>query len=306
MQPLYTPKRGREGRTEPMRVMVFFSGGASSMKYMLENDTKHGRLYKVAAAFTDKPSAERGINLASQHDVPVVVFDRREFYKRKNLDPKIFDSRKFYYEEVLRKIEDFKPDVIALSGYMHIISDPLLDEYENRILNVHPADLSILKKRKGDRCLLPVEVFYAGKKGTKEVLEMIVSRGLERAYKGEDAVTDAVLNGEEFTKSTVHIATEHFDEGPILVQSKKFPVDTKFVSRKLRMRDWSSLVDYAHRLQEEMKWEGDGPAYAKAMEFVSQGRLAVDEFVVFLDGKELPYHGFQLEGHLNQEGDLII
>lgn len=289
MQALYTPESG-----EKMKVMVFFSGGASSMKYMLENDSNHGELYEVVAAFTDNPSAEKGVGIAKGHDVPDIVFDRKAFYRQEDLDPKIFDNRKFYYEMVCERIKEFKPDIIALSGYMHIISDPLLGEYENRIFNVHPADLSKLKRKGQSEILLPLDIFDFGNLKVKGVLRNIKKENFERAYKGEDAVADAVLNGEMFTKSTVHIATEDFDEGPILVQSKGFPVDRKFVSRKLRMRDWGAVVDYAHDLQEKMKWEGDGPAYAKAMELTSLGKLSLDRLIVLLDGLELPYYGLQL------------
>jgi len=279
---------------EPMRVMIFFSGGASSMKYMLEDDPNHGNLYKVVGAFTDKQSAEKGIGIAKDKEVPVITFDRKTFYQEENLDPKVFDNRKFYYEQVCRDIELFRPDIIALSGYMHIVSDPMMSEYENRIFNVHPADLSKLKRKGQSEILLPLDIFDFGNFKVKGVLINIKKENLERAYKGEDAVADAVLNGEKYTKSTVHIATEDFDEGPILVQSKGFPVDRKFVSRKLKMRDWGAVVDYAHELQEKMKWEGDGPAYAKALELTSLGRLSLDGFTVLLDGLELPYYGFQL------------
>jgi len=289
MQTIYTPENGKK-----MNVVVFFSGGASSMKYMLENDPNHGKLYEVVAAFTDTPSAEKGKEVASKHDVPLIEFDRKNFYRQEDLDPKIFDNRKFYYEAACEMIKQHKPDVIALSGYMHIISDPLLGEYENEIFNVHPADLSILKRKYQGEVLLPLDVFALGDMDVKSVLGVIKKLNFERAYKGEDAVADAILNVEGYIKSTVHIATEDFDEGPMLVQSKAFSVDRKFVSRKLRMREWGSLVDYAHELQERMKREGDGPAYAKALELTSLGKFAVDEFTVFLDGEELPYHGFQL------------
>jgi folate-dependent phosphoribosylglycinamide formyltransferase PurN len=288
MQVLYTPESGKK-----MKVVVFFSGGASSMKYMLENDSNHGELYEVVAAFTDNLSAEKGVGIAKNHGIPDIVFDRKVFYRQGDLDPKIFDNRKFYYEMVCERVKEFKPDIIALSGYMHIISDPLLGEYENRIFNVHPADLSILKEKDQGEVLLPLKVLHIKDMDVKNALSLI-KENMERAYKGEDAVADAVLNGEKYTKSTVHIATEDFDEGPILVQSKGFPVDRKFVSRKLEKREWGAVVDYAHDLQEKMKKEGDGPAYAKALELTSLGKLSLDRFTVLLDGLELPYYGFQL------------
>jgi folate-dependent phosphoribosylglycinamide formyltransferase PurN len=296
MQNIYSLKINQKNEIiEPMRVVFFFSGGASSMKFILEKAPHYGKFYKIVCAFTDNPLAEKGKNVAISHNIPLIVFDRKTFYREKNLDPKIFDSRKFYYEEVLKKIGKYNPDLIALSGYMHIISDPLLNEFKNRIFNVHPADLTILKKKtQNAEFSLPIEVIHAGKMDVKSVINLIKKENLERAYKGEDSVADAILNGEKYTKSTVHIATEDFDEGPIIVQSKEFPVDENFILRKLKSRNWSAIIEYAHKLQETMKWEGDGPAYAKALELTAKGRLSIHDFSIYLDGEELPYCGYQL------------
>ncbi|NIO20665.1 MAG: hypothetical protein GTN76_07980 [Candidatus Aenigmarchaeota archaeon] len=299
MQLLYKPRTDESGSIdEPMRVMVFFSGGASSMKYMLENDPNHGKLYKVVAAFTDKQSAEKGIGIAKDKEVPVIILDRKTFYQEKNLNPKVFDNRKFYYEQVCRDIEQFDPDIIALSGYMHIVSDPLLSEHESHVFNVHPAPLHIFRKAK-EEFYIPFEVFRAGEGGipsdVKSLLEIIKKNGWKRAYTGPDAVTLAVLNGEEYTRATVHILTKEVDGGPILVQSKKFPVKRKSVTRKLREWNIGAVADYARDdLQDEMKWGGDGPTYAKALELTSKGRLAIDDFTVSLDMEELPYYGFRI------------
>jgi hypothetical protein len=226
--------------------------------------------------------------------VPVAGLGRKKFYKQGGMDPDDPASREAYYEEVLGMVGDFGPDLIALSGYMHIVSDPLLKEYGNRIFNVHPADLAILRS-KGKGPVLPVETVPEGHMDAISIIRDMERLGMERAYKGEDAVADAVLNGEEFVRSTVHIATEVFDEGPIVVRSKRMPVDTEYVKKKLGMRDWGSIVGYAHGLQNELKLEGDGPAFAKALELAALGMLGLDGQTVCLDGKPLPYGGYVLE-----------
>ncbi len=272
MQQLYVPKE------TPMNVVVFFSGGASSLRAMLQ-DSNYGRLYRVTGAYTDKEDAG-GRKLCKENKIQDLYISRRDFYRQNGLDPKDWSARKRFYEMLRREIWQFKPDIIALSGYMHIVTDPLLAEYKSRVLNVHPADLTVFNGE---------DVFRldSSQLSPAEVRKIVDSKGLSRKFKGEDAVYDAIVAGEPATRSTIHIATEDFDEGPIVVQSKAFIVDQDAIQKP-------GLREYASSLQDRMKSEGDGPAYLKALELISQGRLTVDSETLFLDGRELPYCGFRL------------
>jgi len=279
-----------------MNVVVFFSGGASSLKAML-HDENYGKLYKVTGAYTDKEDA-KGRQLCRDHDIPDLFFSRKDFYSQHGLDPKNWDSRRKFYEMLAKEIEQFHPDLICLSGYMHIVTEPLLTEYEDRILNVHPADLTII----GGDGFPQLDVSQASSKKVRELMEHFK---LHPIFKGEHVVYDAIAAGETYTRSTVHIAAEDFDEGSIIVQSKPFEVDPLIHEKALRGL-FDGLQDYSFSLQEKMKIEGDGPAYLKALEFISQGCLLSEAFnltvegrekrftTLFLDNKELPYCGYRL------------
>jgi folate-dependent phosphoribosylglycinamide formyltransferase PurN len=288
-----------------MRVVVFFSGGASSLRAML-GDENHGRLYRVTGAYTDKEDA-KGRQLCRDNGIPDLFISRKKFYSDRGLDPKNWDSRKRFYEMLARELEQFNPNVICLSGYMHILTDPLLTEYESRILNVHPADLSILSSPAVQR--LDVSGLPA-----REAKKLAKTNDLSRKLKGENAVYDAIIAGENFTRSTIHIATEDFDEGPIVVQSKPFPVASQAriaselarsfapgheavpgIHEKLLKGVTDALQEYSSSLQGTMKTEGDGPAYLKALELFFKGRLSSDGETLLLDDAELPYCGLRLE-----------
>lgn len=126
---IYVPKNG------PMKVVVFLSGGGSSLKAMLE-DENHENLYNVVGCYTNKEDAT-GRELAENAGIPVV-------YKEITAKAHDVEALESEYTEVLKLIEKFDPDLIALSGFMRIITKPVLTEYKNRILNVHPARLEIL------------------------------------------------------------------------------------------------------------------------------------------------------------------
>ena len=277
-----------------MRVAVFFSGGASSMQAMLK-DPNHGSLYEIVAAFTNKDECA-GMEIAGTAGIPVVQRNFRKFCEEKGIDPKDLEQRSAYYEAVIEDLSPYTPDIVCLSGFTgpgSIIVEPFLTEYADRILNVHPADLAILasKESTGSR----VARLYAGKLSSEQVVLLMAENNLERRYKGEDAVYDAVISGEEFTRSSVHIAREEFDEGPLLVQSKRFSVKKEWVARKVRQKNFRAIRKYADQLQGTMKWEGDGPAYLKAVELVAQGNIAIEGNTVSVEGEDLPYGGLGLD-----------
>ena len=269
-------------RKEPMRVFWMFSGGASSLKATLE-DPNNGLLYVNVGAYTDKEDAKGRSEVCKPAGIPDIFISRKDFYRQQGLDPKHPDSRRRFYEMLRReKIEPFKPDIVCLSGYMHIVSDPLL---EYKILNVHPADLTILTGP-------TVERLDASQVMARQAKKMIDANKLQRKLKGEKAVHDAIRFGETATRSTVHMATEIFDEGPIVVQSRPFEVRQEAIEGA---RSGGDAFDaYASSLQEFMKTEGDGPAYLKALELFATRRVRVWGDTLFLDGKEMPYCGVRL------------
>lgn len=276
-----------------MRVAVFFSGGASSMQAMLK-DPNHESLYEIVVGFTNKAECA-GIEIAKNVGIPVLRKEFIKFCREKGIDPKDLQQRAAYYEAVLEDLQPYKPDLVCLSGFTgpgSIVVEPLLTEYADRILNVHPADLAILASKQGAE--FGVRRLYAGNLRPEQVAILTAENNLERRYKGEDAVYDAVVSAEHYTRSSVHIARKEFDEGPIIVQSKKFPVPRKWVDRKIGQRDFRAIRKYADELQEKMKWEGDGPAFLKTLELASLGKVEIEGNTVYLEGEAFPYRGLGL------------
>jgi len=273
-----------------MDIVFFFSGGASSMHAVLESP-EHGRIYRVAGAVTNRPEREaaRGWDIARQHGIePLYV------------SPGKFSTREDFYSYVADAVDEMRPDVIGLSGFLRkysIISEPFLGRYRNRIFNVHPADLAIVyypERRK------PIELGRDGIEKTKKHLgkmewrhaRRFIDSGFERLYSGDDAVTMAVLFGENELRSTVHVVEEKVDGGKILVRSQPKEVDAAYVERMLSRNAYSRIAHYASCLQDEMKRDCDGPAFIKSLELKAAGRLDIKDNFVTLDGEPLPYGGY--------------
>ena len=197
IEPIYEPKE--DFVKDPMRIVALFSGGASAVPFMVDGET-----YEVVGAISSDKNAS-GIEKLENLGISVEVNDIHNFYKSGSvpfygLEPAPIEDMKIrkHYDTrnlLIIKDKDWRPDAITCSGYMYFLTDVFLEAYSNRILNVHPADLSILDEN-GDR-----------------------------KYIGDNAVRDAMKNREEATKSTIHIMNEIVDGGPILYMSDELPVE---------------------------------------------------------------------------------
>jgi folate-dependent phosphoribosylglycinamide formyltransferase PurN len=236
-----------------LRVFVFFSGGASGLRYLADEDPNYGEKYEVVGAFTDVPDAP-GVEFVRERGLSLETNDLEEFYDERDAPTTDLDVREEFDAETREIIAPYEPDVVLLSGYMRILTAPVVSEYP--IVNVHPADLRI-EDEEG-----------------------------ERVYTGFDPVRDAVLAGEDETRSSVHLVTEDVDDGPILVVSPPFRVEREMVET-LRARNGDALDEYLDAHQEWMKWRGDGPALAKTLELAAEGRLDLKTGEV--DGEREPY-----------------
>lgn len=236
----------------PLRVAALFSGGASGVRYLADRDPNFGDAYEVVGAVSSTPDAS-GVDALRDRGIDVEVRDVAAFYEERDAETSDMEVREAFDRGTKALLDQWDPDVVVLSGYMWILTDPVVANFP--VLNVHPADLAVTDED-GDR-----------------------------RYVGADPVHDAVTSGAEETRSSVHFVTPDVDAGPILVRSKPFRVHRELVDA-LQDNDADEAVrDYVDAHQEWMKWEGDGPAYAKALALIAEGRVALDGATVSVDGE---------------------
>jgi phosphoribosylglycinamide formyltransferase-1 len=154
------------------RIVVLASGSGTNLQAIL--DQLHGRDgFAVVGVGSDKREA-RALRRAREAEVPTSVFPREEFADRVARDLAMGDW-----------IEGRAPDLVALAGYMQLLSPGFVGRFRDRIVNVHPA-------------LLP-------------------------AFPGLDAVGQALEAGVDVTGVTVHFVDEGVDTGPPILQ-REVPV----------------------------------------------------------------------------------
>jgi formyltetrahydrofolate-dependent phosphoribosylglycinamide formyltransferase len=153
-----------------LKVGVLISGRGSNMLALAEHKRRDPeRPYEIALVASNVPDA-RGLVVARRLGLKTWALSH------KGMARAAFDER---MDEALRAAG---VELIALAGYMRLLSDEFVDRWDGRILNIHPS-------------LLPL-------------------------YKGLDTHRRALLAGDEYAGCSIHVVTRDLDSGPVLAQAK--------------------------------------------------------------------------------------
>lgn len=110
------------------RIAVLVSGGGTNLQAIIDavksGIIKSGELAAVVSSSPDAYALKR----AENSGIPAVVVCRRECK----------DSAEFS-KKLLNTLEEIKPDLIVLAGFMCILTPEFINTYKNRIINVHPS-----------------------------------------------------------------------------------------------------------------------------------------------------------------------
>lgn len=227
---IYRPIEGKK-----LGVVLFGSGSGNTLEMLLQKSGPSDS-YAIAAVVTDREC--RCNEIAEEYKLPLLYLSYAKFMRgcSESLPPEA--KRSLYEEELiarlegLSKAEGFSIDILLLAGYMRIVTKRLLEKYPNRVLNIHPADLTI-KDSSG-----------------------------KRRYVGASAVYDALMAGERATRSTMIIADEGVDTGPIIAMGPSLDYDGGL----------PVTVESAKRHQERQKKLSDLPLARELLQRIGEGR----------------------------------
>lgn len=154
--------RGRVLACPAMRLAVLASGGGTVLQAIL------GAGIPVDVVLTDReaPAEQR----ARDSGIPVIRVNRAQY----------MPDREAFTAAVSDALARSEIELVAMAGFMTILSPSIFEDFPGRIINTHPS-------------LLP-------------------------SFKGAHAVAEALSFGVKVTGCTVHVATAAVDDGPILAQ----------------------------------------------------------------------------------------
>ena len=117
------------------RIAILISGGGSNMVSLI-NAIKYNKINALPAIVISNNSNAAGLDKAADLDIPTRYIDHRKFS----------GNREAFEKRLNNLLQDEKIDIICLAGFMRILTKSFIDQWNNKILNIHP---SLLPKYKG-------------------------------------------------------------------------------------------------------------------------------------------------------------
>lgn len=150
------------------RVGVLLSGRGSNMQALVAASRMPDYPAEIATVIANRPDAA-GLAWARENGIPAVAIDHKAFPDKAAFDARIHDE-----------LTSTGVEIVALAGFMRILSPQFVAKWQGRMINVHPS-------------LLPL-------------------------FPGLNTHARAIEAGMKLAGCTVHFVTAEMDVGPIIAQ----------------------------------------------------------------------------------------
>ena len=152
-----------------LKVAVLISGRGSNLQALIDACAKADFPAEIVRVISNEADAG-GLDKAAEAGIPTAVVPHRDY-----------PDRPAFEAELDKEIRAAGTELIALAGFMRLLTEGFVDAWRDRLINVHPS-------------LLP-------------------------AFKGLHTHERAIDAGVRFSGCTVHYVRPAMDEGPIIVQA---------------------------------------------------------------------------------------
>ncbi len=152
------------------RIVVLISGNGSNLQAIIDACAKQQLPGEVVGVLSNKADVY-GLTRASNSNIASTVLSHKDFASREDYDAQLITA-----------IDEFKPDLVILAGFMRILTADFVQHFQGRLLNIHPS-------------LLP-------------------------KYQGLNTHQRAIDAGDTEHGVSVHFVTEELDGGPVILQAK--------------------------------------------------------------------------------------
>lgn len=149
-------------------LVILISGTGRNLQAIIQAQTQ-GRLNADIRAVISNRAAAPGLAFARAAGIETHVLKSVKG-----------QSRAQYGARLITLIDEYSPNIVALAGFMRILSSGFVQHYSGRLVNIHPS-------------LLP-------------------------RYRGLDTHRKVIAAGDKMHGASVHFVTEDLDAGPVILQ----------------------------------------------------------------------------------------
>lgn len=155
---------------DPVRVVVLISGTGRNLQALIDTQASGHLGADIVHVVSNRPGAP-GLERAAAAGIPTTVIDHRHYPSREAFDAALGEV-----------VGACRPDVVALAGFMRILTSDFIRRFSGRLLNIHPS-------------LLP-------------------------KYRGLHTHRRALEAGDAQHGASIHFVTEELDGGPVVLQGR--------------------------------------------------------------------------------------
>lgn len=109
------------------KIVVLISGNGTNLQSIIDNCNSKYINAEITCVISNNPKAY-GLERASAANIENIVINNKDYESRDQ-----FDSM------LLKVLENLKPDLIVLAGFMRILTEKLTNRYVGKIINIHPS-----------------------------------------------------------------------------------------------------------------------------------------------------------------------
>lgn len=186
-----------------LRVAVMVSGGGTNLQAIIDAINNKTITNAMIVGVISNNANAYALTRAKDNGIEAVC-----------VSPKDYEDRDEFNDALLAKVNEFKPDLIVLAGFLVKIPEKMVHEYSHRIINIHPS-------------LIPS---FCGV-----------------GYYGLHVHEEALKKGVKVTGATVHYVDEGMDTGEIIFQKAVDVLDTDtpqtLQRRVMEQAEWKLLPD---------------------------------------------------------------
>ncbi|MEM9927631.1 MAG: phosphoribosylglycinamide formyltransferase [Cyanobacteria bacterium P01_D01_bin.50] len=155
--------------SKPLKLGIMASGNGSNFEAIAQ-EIQNGQLNaQIQVLIYNNADAYAAVR-AEKLNIPSLLINHRDYKHREELD-----------KQIVQTLHSKDVEWVIMAGWMRLVTRVLIDEFPNKIINIHPS-------------LLP-------------------------SFKGVRAVEQAIEAQVKITGCTVHLVSEEMDSGKILMQA---------------------------------------------------------------------------------------
>ena len=111
-----------------LRVAVMVSGGGTNLQAIIDAINNKTITNAVIVGVISNNANAYALTRAKDNGIEAVC-----------VSPKDYEDRDKFNDALLAKVNEFKPDLIVLAGFLVKIPEKMVHEYSHRIINIHPS-----------------------------------------------------------------------------------------------------------------------------------------------------------------------